>query len=70
LGSAYSGYVHMYAFEAHTWGHGDASVVAREQHQERVPTMPIERQGLRRHAIAFLKRLAAWSGGRGEERPC
>ncbi len=70
LSSAYSGYVHIYAFEAHTWDDGDGSVAARERHRERVPTMRAERRTLRKRAVAILKRLAARCGGRGEERSC
>ena len=70
LSSAYSAYVHMYAFEAHTRGAGEAGVTEREQHQEFVPTMPAERRTLRKRGVALLKRLAAPSGGRGEEDSC
>ena len=70
LSSAYSGYVHMYAFEAYTWGYGEASVVAGQQRQERQPELCAERPTLRKRGVALLKRLTARSVGRGEERSC
>jgi hypothetical protein len=70
LSSAYSGYVHMYAFEAHTWGYGEASVVAGQQAHERQPELRAERPTLRKRGVAILKRLTVRCGGHAEEHSC
>jgi hypothetical protein len=70
LSSAYSGYVHMYAFEPHTWDDGDGSVVAGQQRQERQPELRAERRTLRKRGVAIFKRLTTLNGGHAQERSC
>ena len=70
LSSAYSGYVHMYAFEPSTWGDGDASVVARHQIYERQSERRAERPTLRKRGVAIVTQLIMWSSGYSEERLC
>ena len=70
LSSDYTGYVHMYAFEAHIWDNDDARVVARQQTDERQPKRRAERPSLRKRGVAIVKRLTARCGGYAEERSC
>ena len=70
LSSAYSGYVHMYAFEPYTWGDSGASVVAEQPAHDRQPELRAERPTLRERGVAILQRLTSWCVGYSEERSC